>query len=74
MGELDESVQDDAPVAVAAAEEPPAQDPGADEVEALEMGTSGADEEAVAPAKPKRAPAKRTASKTTKITRKREAD
>lgn len=70
MGELDESIEDDAPVAVAAAEEPPAQDPGADEVEALEMGTSGADEE-IAPAKPKRAPAKRTASKTTKTTRKK---
>lgn len=73
MGELDESVQDDAPVAVAAAEERPEQDPGADEVEALEMGTSGADEEP-APAKPKRAPAKRTASKTTKTTRKKAAD
>jgi 23S rRNA (guanosine2251-2'-O)-methyltransferase len=70
MGTLDESVQDDAPVAVPAEDEvQETDDPGADEVEALEMGTSGADEPA--PEKPKRAPAKRTASKTTKTTRKK---
>ena len=70
MGTLDESVQDDAPVAVSADDEVSgSEDPGADEIEALEMGTSGADEPA--PERPKRAPAKRTASKTTKTTRKK---
>lgn len=76
MGELDDSVQDDAPVPVLAeagsapAEEVAEQDPGADEIEAVELGTSGADDEA-APPKPKRAAAKRTVSKTAKTTRKK---
>jgi 23S rRNA (guanosine2251-2'-O)-methyltransferase len=70
LGTLDESVQDDAPVAVPAEDEAQGpEDPGADEIEALEMGTSGADEPA--PEKPKRAAAKRAAPKTTRTTRKK---
>ncbi|MGH2379306.1 MAG: 23S rRNA (guanosine(2251)-2'-O)-methyltransferase RlmB, partial [Candidatus Limnocylindria bacterium] len=80
MGTLDESVEDDAPVAVPvddAAEDPAEPDDGAAaDARAVELGTSGAEDDA-APSKPKRPAAKRAASKTTaakRTPRKKAAD